>query len=49
MHDERLSTVEAKSSLFAKGGFKYLKKNKIDSLAAVFILESWMYSHNNLF
>ncbi|CAL4044032.1 Putative pre-16S rRNA nuclease [Buchnera aphidicola (Pemphigus populi)] len=41
LHDERLSTVEAKSILFEKGGFKALKKNKIDSMSAVIILESW--------
>lgn len=41
MHDERLSTVEAKSIIFNKGGFKALKKNKIHSFSAVVILESW--------
>ncbi|QCI20669.1 Holliday junction resolvase RuvX [Buchnera aphidicola (Brachycaudus cardui)] len=46
MHDERLSTVEAKSIIFKKGGFKaLLKKEKVHSLAAVIILESW-FSHN---
>lgn len=42
MHDERLSTFEAKNNLFTMGGFKYLKKNRIDALSAVFILESWL-------
>lgn len=42
MHDERLSTVEAKNRLFKKGGYKYLQKKKIHSLSAVLILESWM-------
>lgn len=41
LYDERLSTVEAKSILFEQGGFRALKKNKIDSIAAVIILESW--------
>ncbi|XAJ77727.1 Holliday junction resolvase RuvX [Buchnera aphidicola (Ceratovacuna keduensis)] len=40
MHDERLSTVEAKSILFKKG-FKNLTKNKINSTSALIILESW--------
>lgn len=42
MHDERLSSIEAKSNLFNIGGFKHLQKDKIDSLSAVLILESWM-------
>ncbi|CAL4326600.1 Holliday junction resolvase RuvX [Buchnera aphidicola] len=43
MHDERLTTVEAKSIMFNQGGFKaLLKKEKIHSLAAVIILESWL-------
>ncbi|CAL4043563.1 Putative pre-16S rRNA nuclease [Buchnera aphidicola (Phyllaphis fagi)] len=41
-HDERLTTKEAKSYLFAQGGYKNLKKDKIDSLSAVLILESWL-------
>ncbi|QCI21256.1 Holliday junction resolvase RuvX [Buchnera aphidicola (Hyperomyzus lactucae)] len=42
MHDERLTTVEAKSMIFKQGGFKALKKEKIHSFAAVIILESWL-------
>ncbi|AAM68071.1 Holliday junction resolvase RuvX [Buchnera aphidicola] len=41
LHDERLSTKEAKSLIFKKNGFKVLKKEKIHSVAAVIILESW--------
>lgn len=42
MHDERLTTVEAKSIIFNKNGFKALsKKEKVHSLSAVIILESW--------
>ncbi|WAI18318.1 MAG: Holliday junction resolvase RuvX [Buchnera aphidicola (Acyrthosiphon caraganae)] len=41
MHDERLTTVEAKSIIFKKNGFKALKQEKIHSCAAVIILESW--------
>ncbi|CAL4325541.1 Putative pre-16S rRNA nuclease [Buchnera aphidicola (Eriosoma lanigerum)] len=41
LHDERLSTIEAKSILFQKHGFKSLDKTKIDSISAMIILESW--------
>ncbi len=41
LHDERLSTVEARADLFAHGGFKALTKGRVDSLSAVIILESW--------
>ncbi|QCI18500.1 Holliday junction resolvase RuvX [Buchnera aphidicola (Aphis nasturtii)] len=41
LHDERLTTKEARSLLFHQYGFKALKKDKIHSTAAVIILESW--------
>ncbi|KAB8305356.1 Holliday junction resolvase RuvX [Erwinia endophytica] len=41
LHDERLSTVEARADLFSRGGFRALNKGSIDSLSAVVILESW--------
>ena len=41
LHDERLSTTEAKASLFERGGYRALTKGKIDSQSAVVILESW--------
>lgn len=41
MHDERLTTADAKSQLFSAGGYKKLKKELIDSMSAVVILESW--------
>jgi len=41
MHDERLSTVEAKADLFDRGGYRSLSKGNIDSQSAVVILESW--------
>lgn len=41
LHDERLSTVEARTELFERGGFRALSKGSIDSLSAVIILESW--------
>lgn len=48
LHDERLSTVEAKSELFDRGGYRSLSKGNIDSQSAVVILESWFerqYGH----
>ncbi|WP_343188190.1 Holliday junction resolvase RuvX [Buchnera aphidicola (Ceratoglyphina bambusae)] len=42
MHDERLTTVEAKNILFRKKGKKNLTKDKINSMSALIILESWM-------
>ncbi|WP_343183028.1 Holliday junction resolvase RuvX [Buchnera aphidicola (Neophyllaphis podocarpi)] len=42
LQDERLTTIEAKSIIFKQKGFKHLKKNKIDSMSAVIILESWL-------
>lgn len=41
LQDERLTTVEARSEIFARGGFKALKKGKVDSISACLILESW--------
>ncbi len=41
LHDERLSTREAKSALFESGGYRALSKGNIDSQSAVVILESW--------
>ena len=44
LHDERLSTVEARADLFSRGGFRALNKGSVDSLSAVIILESWFES-----
>lgn len=41
LHDERLSTVEARAGLFEQGGYRALNKGKIDSASAVVILESF--------
>ncbi|MDK1711508.1 Holliday junction resolvase RuvX [Serratia marcescens] len=41
LHDERLSTVEARANLFDRGGFRALDKGSVDSASAVVILESW--------
>lgn len=44
LHDERLTTVEAKAYLFEQGGYRSLSKDKIDSTAATIILASWFES-----
>jgi putative Holliday junction resolvase len=44
LHDERLSTVDAKAKLFELGGYKKLSKEKVDSVSAVLIYESWVFS-----
>lgn len=41
LHDERLSTVEARANLFNRGGFRALDQGSVDSASAVVILESW--------
>lgn len=41
LHDERLSTVEARAGLFEHGGFRALNKGSVDSASAVIILESY--------
>lgn len=45
LHDERLSTVEARADLFDRGGFRALDKGSVDSASAVVILESWFEAH----
>lgn len=40
--DERLTTVEAKARLFELGGYKKLSKEKVDSVSACLIYESWL-------
>ncbi|MET1218704.1 MAG: Holliday junction resolvase RuvX [Glaciecola sp.] len=40
--DERLTTTDAKSRLFELGGYKKLTKEKIDSVSACVIFESWL-------
>jgi putative holliday junction resolvase len=46
LKDERLTTAEARSQLFAEGGFKNLSKDKVDSFSAKLIFESWYEQHN---
>lgn len=41
LHDERLSTADARSRLFAEGGYRNLSKDKVDSLSAHIIFEGW--------
>ncbi|XBC37631.1 MAG: Holliday junction resolvase RuvX [Buchnera aphidicola (Meitanaphis microgallis)] len=48
LHDERLTTIEAKTTLFEKSGFKSLIKNKTDSTAAAIILESWLINNTHV-
>lgn len=45
LQDERLTTVEAKAEIFSRGGYKALKKDKVDSISACLILESWFETH----
>lgn len=40
--DERLSTVEARTQLFATGGYRKIKNTSVDSIAACIILEQWL-------
>jgi putative Holliday junction resolvase len=42
--DERLTSVEARSQLFEKRGFRGLKKDLVDTKSAQIILEDWMSS-----
>ncbi|GBL05584.1 Holliday junction resolvase RuvX [Glaciecola sp. KUL10] len=43
-YDERLSTADAKQRLFELGGFKKLTKEKVDSVSACLIYETWFTS-----
>ncbi|RUO58691.1 Holliday junction resolvase RuvX [Pseudidiomarina insulisalsae] len=45
LQDERLTTVAAKEELFARGGYRELSKDKIDSAAAQLILEDYLSHH----
>lgn len=45
LHDERLTTKEARAQLFNQGGYRALNKSKIDSISAAIILESWFEQH----
>ena len=45
--DERLTTVEARSEIFSRGGYKALTKDKFDSISACLILESWFENNES--
>ncbi|TCJ98653.1 putative Holliday junction resolvase [Volucribacter psittacicida] len=47
LQDERLTTTQARSEIFERGGFKSLKKGKVDGISACLILESW-FSENSI-
>ncbi len=42
--DERLTTKEARATLYEDGGYKALEKGMVDSLSAVYILEGYFSS-----
>lgn len=46
--DERLSSKSAKEAIFAKQGYKGLKKISIDGVAASIILEQWFQEQQSL-
>lgn len=48
LQDERLTTVEAKAEIFARGGYRALKKSKVDAISACLILESWFASYEDM-
>lgn len=43
--DERLTTVAARTQLFEEGGYRHLKKQSVDSVAAQLILQDWLQHH----
>lgn len=47
LQDERLTTTQARSEIFARGGFRALKKGKVDGISACLILESWFENNPN--
>lgn len=44
--DERLSTKEARSLLFEKGGYSKIQSTEVDGVAACIILEQWLHHPN---
>ncbi|HVT63020.1 MAG TPA: Holliday junction resolvase RuvX [Legionellaceae bacterium] len=40
--DERLTTVEARTQLYSKGGYRKIQQTQVDSFAACIILEQWL-------
>ncbi|WP_041639477.1 Holliday junction resolvase RuvX [[Mannheimia] succiniciproducens] len=46
LQDERLTTTEARTEIFQRGGYKALNKSKVDGISAALILESWFERHS---
>ena len=42
--DERLTTTDARTRLFERGGYRALEKGMVDGISALLILEAWMES-----
>lgn len=40
--DERLTTVEARTTLYQQGGYRKIQQSQVDSVAACIILEQWL-------
>ncbi|TCP97338.1 putative Holliday junction resolvase [Cricetibacter osteomyelitidis] len=45
LQDERLTTTEARTEIFDRGGYRALNKSKVDGISACLILESWFDSN----
>ncbi|PJG82387.1 Holliday junction resolvase RuvX [Caviibacterium pharyngocola] len=46
LQDERLTTTEARAEIFQRGGYRTLKKGKVDGISACLILESWFETYS---
>jgi putative Holliday junction resolvase len=45
--DERVTSKEARQQLFEHGGYKLLKSQSVDSLAAELMLQQWLHEQAN--
>lgn len=45
--DERVTSKEARQQLFEHGGYKLLKNQSVDSLAAELMLQQWLHEQAN--
>lgn len=41
-HDERLSTLQARDTIFEQEGYRGLNKDRVDQMAAALVLQSWL-------
>jgi putative holliday junction resolvase len=41
-HDERLSTQQARDTIFEQQGYRGLHKDRVDQMAATLVLQSWL-------